>query len=55
VADEYHGSPWHEFFASTAFQKALDTVPNLKDKFVAISKGGVINLTSKVKSNGIEQ
>lgn len=54
VEADYHGSPWHEFFSSPAFQKALDTVPDLKDKFISIAKDGVTSLKDKIKSNGIE-
>lgn len=49
VESDYHGSPWHEFFSSSAFQKALNTVPDLKDEFISIAKDGIANLTGKVK------
>lgn len=55
VGEDNHSSPWQEFFSSPAFQKALDTIPDLKDKFINITKEGVSNLTSKVKSNGLEE
>jgi len=32
VESETHGSPWHELIASEAFMKALELVPELKDK-----------------------
>lgn len=38
VEQETHGSPWHELFASPQFQNALSTLPELKDKFIAIAK-----------------
>ncbi len=38
VEDISHGSPWHELVASEAFQKALATVPELKDKFIELAK-----------------
>ncbi len=38
VEDISHGSPWHELVASEAFQKALGTVPELKDKFIELAK-----------------
>ncbi len=53
VESDYHGSPWQELFSSSAFQKALDTVPDLKDKFISIAKVGITNLTTKAK--GIEE
>jgi uncharacterized protein YdcH (DUF465 family) len=54
VEDEYHGSPWHELFSSPAFQKALDTVPDLKDKFISIAKEEINNITSKSKAPDVE-
>jgi len=32
VESETHGSPWHELIASDAFMKALELVPELKEK-----------------------
>lgn len=32
VESETHGSPWHELISSDAFMKALEMVPELKDK-----------------------
>lgn len=52
---DHHSSPWQELFSSPAFQKALDTVPDLKDKFIAIAKEGVTNLKRKAKSNGVPE
>lgn len=36
-----HGSPWHEFFGSEPFQRAINTIPELKDSFLAMSKSGL--------------
>lgn len=47
VESETHGSPWHELFASKPFQNALDTVPELKDKFIAVAKDGVDLIKTK--------
>ncbi len=41
VESETHGSPWHELFASKPFQNALETVPELKAKFIAVAKDGI--------------
>lgn len=49
VETDSHGSPWHELFSSTAFQKAMNTVPELKEKFIEIAKEGIGNLKQKVK------
>lgn len=35
---EHHGSPWHELITSPQFKKAMDTVPELKDKLISIIK-----------------
>jgi outer membrane murein-binding lipoprotein Lpp len=53
VDNDYHGSPWHEFFSSPAFQKALDAVPDLKDKFISIAKDGIGKLNGKPKTEEI--
>lgn len=45
VESETHGSPWHELFASEAFGKAINAVPEFRDKFIEIAKDGV----SKIK------
>lgn len=47
IEAESHGSPWHELFASKPFQKALNTIPELKDKFVEVAKEGVEKITQK--------
>ena len=41
VEGESHGSPWHELVASAAFQNALRTVPELRDKFIEVAKAGI--------------
>lgn len=41
VEGESHGSPWHELIASSAFQNALRTVPELRDKFIELAKSGI--------------
>lgn len=38
MENENHGSPWHELVNSTQFQKALETMPELKTKFYKITK-----------------
>ena len=35
---EHHGSPWHELITSPQFKKAMESVPELKDKLVSIIK-----------------
>lgn len=36
MESEHHGSPWHELITSSQFKEALEKVPSLKDKFLAI-------------------
>lgn len=38
IESSTHGSPWHEFFQSDPFKKALDRVPNLKELYYSIRK-----------------
>lgn len=38
MENEHHGSPWHELISSTQFQKALQDVPELKEKLISIIK-----------------
>lgn len=45
VEADNHGSPWSELIGSPAFQKALESVPALRDKFIEISKSGIDALT----------
>lgn len=49
VESDNHGSPWHELFSSTAFQKAMNSVPELKEKFIEIAKHGITSLKRKEK------
>jgi hypothetical protein len=44
VDNENHGSPWHELFSSPAFQKALNEIPEFRDKFIKVAKEGVGSL-----------
>jgi len=48
VETDHHGSPWQELFSSPGFQKALDTIPELKDAFVKLAKQGF----DLIKPNG---
>lgn len=41
IETDSHGSPWHELVSSQAFHKALNTVPELRDKFIDIAKTGL--------------
>ena len=41
VESASHGSPWHELIGSEAFRKALELVPELRDKFAEIPKSVV--------------
>jgi hypothetical protein len=50
VESDQYGSPWHELFSSGAFQKALNTVPELKDKFIEIAKDGVDKIKGAKKN-----
>ncbi len=36
-----HGSPWHELVGSEAFKKAVDVVPELRDKLAEISSQAI--------------
>lgn len=47
VESESHGSPWHELFASKGFQKAINTIPELKNKFIEVAKAGSEKLDVK--------
>lgn len=38
VENENHGSPWQELLSSPAFLKAMDVVPELKNKFISLAK-----------------
>lgn len=41
VESDTHGSPWHELISSPAFQTAMETVPDLRDKFIELAKAGL--------------
>lgn len=41
VQDQIHGSPWQELIGSEEFKKALETVPELRDRFLAIAEKGI--------------
>lgn len=49
IESDTHGSPWHELFASEAFTKAINYVPEFRDKFMEVAKNGIskMKLTSK--------
>lgn len=48
-----HGSPWHELVSSAAFEKAIATVPELKEKFVEIAKAGLSQVGRMGKGKSI--
>jgi len=43
-----HGSPWHEFMSSSAFQEAVSTVPEFKETLTEILKKGTEAVREKV-------
>ena len=47
VESSSHGSPWHELVSSAAFAKAMDTVPELRDKLAEVSKSAFSAFTRK--------
>ena len=49
-----HGSPWHELITSPQFEKAMNKIPDLKDKFVEITKKAKSNKNSTNNSHNIE-
>jgi hypothetical protein len=49
VESDTHGSPWQELISSDAFQKALQSVPELRDKFINMPKEW-LTYTNKRKS-----
>lgn len=52
---EHHGSPWHELMTSPQFQKAIETLPDLKDKFFEIlTKSSDKPKTKKIKEEKSE-
>jgi hypothetical protein len=53
VEQENHGSPWHEFFESEGFQKALELVPELKHSFLEFSRNGLHKVKASIVDPGI--
>lgn len=49
VESETHGSPWHELISSEAFRKTIESVPELRDKFIEITKSGISTLKPSAK------
>jgi hypothetical protein len=47
VESETHGSPWHELVSSEAFRKAIEAIPEFRDKFIEITKAGLSTLKAK--------
>lgn len=47
VESSTHGSPWHELVNSAAFMKAMDSVPELRDKFAEVSKSAFSAFSQK--------
>jgi hypothetical protein len=50
LENDHHGSPWHEFFQSPSFLKAINSVPELKGKFISLIQNG----KNVKKTNGVE-
>jgi hypothetical protein len=50
VENENHGSPWQELLSSPAFLKAMDVVPELKNKFITIAKEGSEKIGDIIKT-----
>lgn len=55
VEDETHGSPWHELITSPAFKKAIDSIPELKEKFIEVAKRGIESTSQTKKQKAIEK
>jgi hypothetical protein len=51
VDEENHGSPWQELVSSPAFQEALDSIPEFRDKFIKIAKEGAGSFKNLTSSN----
>lgn len=47
-----HGSPWHELVSSEAFKRAIDLVPELKDKVASLA-GAAIRAAPKLPSGEV--
>lgn len=50
VKNENHGSPWQELLSSPAFIKAMEVVPELKDKYISMAKDSTEKITDIVKN-----
>lgn len=48
IEGDNHGSPWHEFFTSKEFNNAISNLPDLKNKYLSITR-------AKTKDNDIEE
>lgn len=55
VETENHGSPWQELLSSPAFLKAMDIIPELKDKFISIAKEGSGKIENIIKTKTKEE
>lgn len=44
MKDENHGSPWHELLDSPVLQRAMDNIPELRDKILEITKDGIASV-----------
>lgn len=55
VENENHGSPWQELLGSPAFLKAMDVVPELKDKLISIAKEGSEKIETIIKTKVKEE
>jgi hypothetical protein len=52
VEHQSYGSPWHELTSSAQFQNALEAVPELKDKYLAIAQSSAASLVGSAKAIG---
>lgn len=50
IDDGSHGSPWHELVSSDAFRKALELVPEFRDKFIEVYKDGAEKIADVAKA-----
>jgi hypothetical protein len=53
IDQENHSSPWQELLSSPGFQKALDTIPEFRDKFIEVAKEG-LNTVKKISESKIK-
>ena len=54
VESSSHGSPWHELVGSDAFKKAVDAVPELRDKLADISRRAIDALGRKPSASSTD-